>query len=236
MSNFPNFDFKIDCGDDPRVRQWLHENGKYWQSGDLLILSALERSRLYVEGETVSATISKSFFDRNPLPLINPFDYIQSELTIAERMAELIEEYRTNIPKWARWVAVDEEGFCAFRDRPTYDKYSCAFETESDYETVDFTFKDEFLFSNWRETLTEIKPVAIEQDRGTIDSNDEMINDDSYSARSESCAEFMYRAKVGAGIFSATPERLLTIPSTLPTEQAMPMMLGGDFGGQHESN
>lgn len=27
MKNFPDFDFKIDCGDDPKVRQWLHDNG-----------------------------------------------------------------------------------------------------------------------------------------------------------------------------------------------------------------
>ena len=27
MKAFPTFDFKIDCGDDSKVRQWLHDNG-----------------------------------------------------------------------------------------------------------------------------------------------------------------------------------------------------------------
>lgn len=33
QSTFPDFDFKISCGDRPEVRQWLKDNGCVWKSG-----------------------------------------------------------------------------------------------------------------------------------------------------------------------------------------------------------
>jgi hypothetical protein len=221
MSNFPDFNFKIDCGDDPKVRQWLHDNGKYWQSGDLLILSALERSRLYVEGETVSANISKSFFDRNPLPLINPYDYMQPEPTIAERMAKLIDDYGLRDIGDARYVMVDPSGYIyVANELMEVGQAGFLSDSETAWATPISQTGDKVLIDNWLETLTEIKPGAIEQDRGTIDNNDEMIKRDQAGM-----------PKVN--IKYTPPAKRLTIPSICLADQAMPMLLGGNFGAMN---
>jgi hypothetical protein len=233
MINFPSFDFKIDCGDNPIVRQWLHDNGKYWQSGDLLILSALDRSRLYVESETVSTTISKSFFDRNPLPLINPYDYIPSELTVAERMAELIEKYRTDIPEWARWVAVDAKGDgYGYREMPYKSQYGWRANKQ---EHIAFIWDGAEQCEYWRETLTEIKPAAIEQDHGTIDSKAEIRQRELASLDQQ---HMLMRDRQTPAHFEREVVAVVPAPLTLPAaclaEPTSHMrMLGGDFGAMN---
>lgn len=36
-TGFPDYNFKLDCGDDPRVRQWLTDNGVTWCNGDSVV-------------------------------------------------------------------------------------------------------------------------------------------------------------------------------------------------------
>lgn len=78
MSNFPTFDFKIDCGDDPKVRQWLHDNGVRWSSGHNLTLFMPETLLLLITSLMVEhCKDDVEFYKAHCLPQINPYDYMQ---------------------------------------------------------------------------------------------------------------------------------------------------------------
>lgn len=60
---FPDFDFIIDCGDNPAVRQWLKDNGCCWVSGRDIVENPPKDKYLLVEGKRV--TSSNSAFCEN---------------------------------------------------------------------------------------------------------------------------------------------------------------------------
>ena len=77
--SFPDFSFKIDCGNDAAVRRWLMEYGVpsydfYGVSGCFLV-----RNRTFLNVK------DKSCFDALSAPLINPYDYIKPQ-TYCERV------------------------------------------------------------------------------------------------------------------------------------------------------
>lgn len=165
MNRFPDHDFKIDCGDDPRVRQWLHDNGCNWACIGEITDYMRDSKLLVVQGARVLCRDGmRDDFDNCKYPLINPFDYFQPEPTVAKRMAALIEEYNHCIPFWAKWVAVDEDGdVYAYADEPViYGNEDYFQHTDNNGHTILFVTSDKLLLSNWRETLTELPTVKSE--------------------------------------------------------------------------
>lgn len=77
---FPDFDFKLSCGDRPEVRQWLKDNGCVWNSGDDLERCMLSCSNLYVTSTFVTTNligndllkIQLKAFEKNELPEVTP--------------------------------------------------------------------------------------------------------------------------------------------------------------------
>lgn len=114
MSNFPDFDFKIDCGDDPRVRQWLHDNGF-----NGYVLDSCQKY-IYVHpkgnylGNHLGWWADKIAFlegrGGNCAVHVNPFDYMDApEPTIPERMAARDDREPTLKEKYVMWKVEQAE-------------------------------------------------------------------------------------------------------------------------------
>lgn len=83
---FPDYDFKLDCGDDPKVRQWLKNNGCEWLSGHDIV-EYLPNGKLLSIDKRGSVTQSLSNDDFNKyhsrIPKVTPvFKTIVSDLII----------------------------------------------------------------------------------------------------------------------------------------------------------
>jgi len=145
---------------------------------------------------------------------------VKQSLTVADRMAALIEKHKNALPKWARWIAVDENGDSyAFKETPYQGVKQWRSIPSQHIHFVSDASGD--LRYHWRETLTEIKPVANEQDHGTIDNMADVIN------RQQAKALAAFNKDI---IGRSDPEPTLTIPSICLRDPVMPMMLGGQFG------
>lgn len=241
MSNFPNFDFKINCGDDPAVRQWLHDNGVTRPDGSSPTTYGGQSLYLYITGLCVCSGVVKDVFYNHSLPHINPYDYIQP--TVAERMAALIEQYKADIPEWARFVVVTESGdLVATSHEPYLTEEGWFSETKTKCKTLDTFVND----ADWSETLTELQRCAPVEPQDHQPTGDEapLFDDDTDSCAADNRAEIAARDDREMSRFeldyivrktipaTAKPNpKQLTIPSTCLRDQAMPMMLGGDFGG-----
>jgi len=93
---FPNHDFKIDCGDDPEVRQWLHENGCRWSSGCTLIDYRIHDKFLTIEeGQYVSYDLNEYKFSLTPEVHFNP--YLEVPTTTPRPHAELIKQWADDV-------------------------------------------------------------------------------------------------------------------------------------------
>jgi hypothetical protein len=92
MSNFPNFDFKIDCGDDPRVRQWLHENGVVREHMSRPVATYAKCINRLSVVKKISVCCFGEEYAEIGLPEINPYDYMQQEPTVAERSKHWLPE------------------------------------------------------------------------------------------------------------------------------------------------
>lgn len=227
VGNFPNFDFKIDCGDDQKVRQWLHDNGGELAGGKSVLIM---RNKKYatVRKKIVRCCLQNYFENECKLPLINPYDYMQpAQPTVAERMAALIEEYRDLIPNNCTYVAIGiSKQLMAFTQKPEPSSRGWNLLTA---ERMFFISSELNGFDVWRETLTELprnltqeEPIANEQ-LPQRDVAYEMILADR---REMSPQEREWMLKHVASEQATTVKQL----PMLPTEQAMPMMFGGDFG------
>lgn len=71
ITGFPNFNFKLDCGDRPEVRQWLRDNGCCWKDGYDLTELRLGEKYLFVFSYNVVPDII-GVWDRFDLPIIDP--------------------------------------------------------------------------------------------------------------------------------------------------------------------
>jgi hypothetical protein len=85
---------------------------------------------------------------------------------------------------------------------------------------------------NWRETLTElatIKQSLTVEHNSKPHANDEMIKADERELTPLE-RDVIWEALHKSGKLIHEGQQA-EFPSTCPTEQSMPMMLGGDFGG-----
>jgi len=90
MKTFPDFDFKIDCGDDPKVRQWLHDNGVRL-TGMLVTELDDKTNRIYVRKDSKRATIDTHeaqyhMFRIHKFKQINPYDYMQDDPAVKQSL------------------------------------------------------------------------------------------------------------------------------------------------------
>ena len=89
---FPSHDFKIDCGSDPEVRKWLHENGCRWSSGFALVDHHCINERfLIIEGRHVVYDNSEYDFSYRVHQHFDP--YLQEPTTTPRPHAELIKQW-----------------------------------------------------------------------------------------------------------------------------------------------
>lgn len=233
MKTFPDFDFKIDCGDAPKVRQWLHDNGcligihnstKYRQDQSLLSCRA----------KSLAIILENGHFNAVQLPTINPYDYIRDEPTVAERMAALIAKHKDALPNWARWIAVDENGDSyVFKEKP----YKGIRQWRCTVRHIHFVSEEiGELRDNWNETLTEIptiKPgLTVAPTNSQPRTVDNMAEIAARDRRELSEAENDYD-ELQYSVFCAKRKKPLTIPSICLRDTVMPMMLGGQFGALH---
>lgn len=60
---FPDFPFKLSCGDRPEVRQWLKDNGCKWNSGDNLFVNwSLSKKYILIETDkTVTHVVENNY-------------------------------------------------------------------------------------------------------------------------------------------------------------------------------
>lgn len=244
MSNFPDHDFKIDCGDDPRVRQWLHDNGVRWGTGAPINEFLFFKLIKVDDRRYAYAICTLDSYNNLPQSEISPYDYFQPEPTVAERMAALIEEYKADIPEWARWVAVCDLGsFECGSEKPELiqDGYWDWYANNESTDCKHMGYATD-LKGCWRETLTELPTVKhgliVEDDpvahATAVYDQQKMIDRDE---RHRSQAEKDYDLKIlTAAVDKQTSEYKppLTIPSICLAEPTSHMMmLGGEHGGQN---
>lgn len=67
-NSFPDFDFKIRNGDDPRIRQWLKDNGCAWISEANIVTAHSHCHFLYVRGTSVSGCAERYKFEAIDYP------------------------------------------------------------------------------------------------------------------------------------------------------------------------
>ena len=114
MENFnkiPSYDFKIDCGDDYEVRQWLHDNGFTWSgTGEKLTDYLFDEKYLIalVYSKEVIFT-NKEGFEDDSTPLFDPFELMvpRPHADMIKQWADddsLIVETRKKGVRGAKWV------------------------------------------------------------------------------------------------------------------------------------
>jgi hypothetical protein len=91
------------------------------------------------------------------LPIINPYDYMRPEPTIAERMAALVNEHKDKIPDWAKWIAVDMDGHEHEPEITGGNVFGLSSEKVVSLANPDTL--DSFLLEHWKETLTELPTI-----------------------------------------------------------------------------
>lgn len=237
MTNFPNFDFKIDCGDRPEVRRWLHDNGVTWHHGQSPT-QYLARERLLCVSIAFRTVLTfnnhEEGYNRHDSKHIDPYQYM-AEPTVADRMAALIEEYEGCFSERAKWLTVDRTGMYEHEHKPyPEDGY---YESEQGICRLLLTSSevDPFLVSHWRETLTELNPDAITDRRPpkpVLPENDSYVEMIQRDERERSAAELEWRlAQTDTRCFKPIPKPL-TIPSICLQDTGFQMMLGGEHGGR----
>lgn len=69
--DFPDFDFKISCGDRPEVRQWLKDNGCKWFSGEDITDFLVEKKFLRLIDMEV-LWYDEDYYNESTLPELTP--------------------------------------------------------------------------------------------------------------------------------------------------------------------
>lgn len=71
--DFPDFDFKLSCGDSPEVRQWLKDNGCVWYLGGCPLSVQTDKGYLYVRNRMIAWDHKTDWMiDSRNLPVIQP--------------------------------------------------------------------------------------------------------------------------------------------------------------------
>lgn len=92
--DFPDFDFKLSCGDDPLVREWLKQNGCEWRGGQDLTTFYLNDSHLLVRVNSliVTSTTNMVIFDSSDFPEISP----KVKIKPLGKLSEIVEFLKLN--------------------------------------------------------------------------------------------------------------------------------------------
>lgn len=95
---FPQGDFKLNTGNDPKVRQWLKDNGCTWTSKyDLITHMPNEQLLIVTTRKLVSRRLSLYYYNLLSYPEINPYHFIIEqpvEVPCAKYVNHLFKEAR----------------------------------------------------------------------------------------------------------------------------------------------
>lgn len=125
FKKFPDHDFKLDCGDDPEVRQWLKDNGIVWNLAGSDVTEEHVNKKLLVRKLGRLHFVSESTFNEILTPLFNP--YKKSKNKLKQRVKELereVDELISNVSalKLAKISANSFPQTALNKEQPLHDK------------------------------------------------------------------------------------------------------------------